>query len=208
MSLPYWVFKEVGPLAQKFQVHSSSSDGDCFFDSIRIILNTVNIERTTQQLRQVVAAPVLDENDEIVNRTITNWIELYQGAVKENDRALMEEYRHMMPLAEAKFPLDAAHRQTLYNVMLTRHYWGEHHACRMIEEQTQMRFLIFCEDTKRPQLTWYHSTLFKPTNYCFLYLRYQHYMPVSLNGQFIYKWDDIPYDIQLFFSSSHRKPKV
>jgi hypothetical protein len=207
-SVPLWVFKEMGPLARLFEVHSSSSDGNCFFESIRMILETTGIHRTIEQLRQVVAKPVLDPRNEIVNKTIQNWLELYQGAKKENDRMLMEEYKHMSPLADdVTLPLKESNRQLLYQSMLTRYYWGEQHACRIIEEQTQMRFLVFSGDTQRPSLTWYHSTAFKPTHYCFLFNAQQHYMPVSFQGQFIFKWEEIPYEVQLFFSKAYVTPK-
>jgi hypothetical protein len=207
MSLPYWVFQELGSLGNHFEAHQSSLDGNCFFESVRMILETVGIHRTVDQLRHVVAKPVLDERNEIVNRTIHNWLELYQGAWKEQDRSILEEYKHMAGMQEAKAPLNAEERKLLYDMMLTRVYWGEHHATRIIEEQTQMRFLIFCGDTQRPSLTWYHSTAFKPTHYCFLLLSRNHYVPVSFQDRYIFKWEEIPYQVQSFFSKAYTTPK-
>jgi hypothetical protein len=206
--LPDWARSEVGqPLSTWFRIHASSLDGNCFFDSIRIILKSVDTDRSVQDLRHVVASPVLDAENEIVNKTIQNWIELYKGAASSNDSMLMEEYKHVGFFKDVPMPLSAEHRTALYNIMMTPMYWGEHHACRMIEEQSRMRFLIFCEDTRRPQLNWYHSKSFKPEYYCFLYLRHQHYMPISFQGRFVFRWEEIPHQVQLFFTKAYQKPK-
>lgn len=206
--LPFWVFQQLGPIARDFELHKSSSDGNCFFESIRIILETVGIQRSIEQLRHVVAKPVLDPRDDIVNMTIKNWWDLYSGGKKENNRMLMEEYKHMRNLPDdVQTPLSDENRKILFDMMLTRHYWGEHHACRIIEEQTQMRFLIFSGDIQNPSLNWYHSKSFKPTHYCFLFNSNQHYMPVSFRNKFIFKWDEIPYEIQAFFSKAYVTPK-
>ena len=198
----------MGPIAHRFDLHQSSSDGNCFFESIRIILETVGIQRSIEQLRHVVAKPVLDPRDDIVNMTIKNWWDLYSGGKKENNRMLMEEYKHMRNLPDdVEFPLSDENRKILFDTMLTRHYWGEQHACRIIEEQTQMRFLVFSGDMQRPSLTWYHSKAFKPTHYCFLMNSNQHYMPVSFQNKFIFKWDEIPYEVQAFFSKAYVTPK-
>lgn len=208
-SIPSWVSTPIGPLSCHFEIHPSSSDGNCFFESIRMILDTVGINRTVDQLRQVVSKPVLDSQNEIVNKTIQNWWDLYQGGKKENDSMLMEEYKHMSSLPDdVSWPLGQDDRKLLYQSMLTRHYWGEQHACRIIEEQTQMRFLVFSGDTCRPALTWYHSTSFKPTHYCFLFNSQQHYMPVSFRGQYVFRWEEIPYEVQLFFSTAYVAPKT
>ena len=206
--LPDWAHRAIGHSASsRFRIHSSSADGHCFFDSIRQILSTVGLDRSVDRLRQIVARPGLEEKDEIVNSTIANWLALYQGASSERDQQLLEEYKHMAVLKDATLPLSMEYRKLLYDTMLTDQYWGEHHACRIIEEQTQMRFLIFCDDIQAPQLTWYHSTQFKPTHYCFLFLRRQHYMPVSWDNRFIFQWNDIPYAVQLFLSRAYSQPK-
>lgn len=207
MALPRWAVQGIGEdLAADFQHHASSGDGHCFFQSIRTILASVGLDRSIDQLRRVVAQPVLKADDAIVNLTIQNWLELYRGALQEQDVHLLEEYRHMAPLAQAQWPLTPEDRRRLYDTMLTNQYWGEHHACRIVEEQTQMRFLIFCHDVAQPQLTWYHSTSFRPTHYCFLLLYHQHYMPVSFRGRFVFRWDEIPPAVQAFFSQAYRSP--
>lgn len=207
-SVPRWMANELRNNASDFRIHESAMNGDCFFDSMRIILDSVGVRLSCQQLRHLVADPVLDEKNEIVTKTITSWLELYQGAAREQDRPLMEEYKHMSCIANATVPITTSDRQTLFEMMLTNRYWGEQHACRIIEENTQTRMLIFSEDSQRPTLVWYHSSQFKPKYYCFLYLRHQHYMPVSFRGRFIYKWEELPYAVQSFFTKAFTPPKA
>lgn len=198
-----WIPKEITGL----KIYSTEPDGNCFFKSIQIILQSIGITKSISYLRQVVATPVLDPTDHITNETIKNWIYLYQSAMKEGDYQLLEEYKHMRGVPTNSSYVNDDQRLILYKNMMTPEYWGEQHACRIIEEQTQMRFLIFNGDTKHPQLTWYQSSHFKPTHFCFLYLTRQHYMPVSWQGKFIFKWEELSFDIQKFFSEAYKPIK-
>lgn len=119
----------------------------------------------------------------------------------------MEEYKHMRGLEDATYPLNEDQRKLLYNNMMTPLFWGESNSARIIEEATQMRLLIFDGDSKKPSLNWFHSIKYKPTHYCFLWLSGHHYMPVSWKNQFIYKWEDLSYEIQYFFTQAYTKPK-
>jgi hypothetical protein len=199
--LPPWVYKNMGSITDEFQIEISSADGNCFFDSIRIILESVGMYKSVDDLRKVVAQTVKDPQNKIVNDTIATWWELFSGAKKERDFELIREYMHMRHLPdELTLPLSDENREILYQTMLTTEYWGEQHACRIIEEQTRLRFLIFQGDTEKPSVCWYHSQGYKPDYYCFLYNSNQHYMPVSFRGKFVFKWTELPVDVQLFFS--------
>ena len=198
-----WIQK-IHPGLSTFPVHAN---GDCFFESLQIILNSYRKEDekySIRDLRDVVARPVLDENNKTVNKTIETWLQLYKDAIKEKDVILREEYKHMRGLEDTIVPLLPKYRITLYNNMMSSLYWGEQYACRTIEEATGLRFLIFNGDLKQPQLNWYHSLHYKPTHYCFIQLKKQHYTPISLNGQYIWIWYDIPDSIKLFFSKSYK----
>jgi hypothetical protein len=187
-----------------FQLYATTPDGNCFFKSLQIILDSIELPLTIENLRYIVAKPVLEDSNEIVNKTLKTWLELYQGAIKEKDYQLMEEYKHMRGLEDVSIPLTSEQKQHLYRNMMTSIYWAEQHAIRMMEEHFQLRFLIFNEDLKAPQLSWYHSEQFKPTHYCFLYLSNQHYMPVSFRDKFIYVWKNLPYEVQLFFTRAYK----
>ena len=203
--LSSWARNHFENLAHLFRVHPSSADGNCFFDSIRIILESRKDYLTIEELRDIVAKPVLDENNATVTNTISFWLEVYDGAVKERDRNLLQEYGHVDGIT---LPLQTEARRHLYMVMKTPRYWGEQHACRMIEERFQIRFLIFNCDISAPQVNQYYtSSSYKPTHFCFLNLYQQHYEPVSFRGVFLFDWKDIPHSVQLFFSRAYSATK-
>ena len=204
-TLPSWVMEHIPQTCNDFIIHSTPPDGNCFFKSIQIILNSVNMQRTILQLRHIVGKNVLNENDEFTNKTIKSWLELYQAAYKERNMLLLEEYRHLKGLEETNFPLEQKERKILYDNMMTSDFWGEEDSLRIIEQQTQMRLLIFNGDLKKPALSWYHSINFKPSHYCFLYLSRQHYSPISYKGRFIFKWEDLPYEVKYFFTQAYKQ---
>jgi hypothetical protein len=200
--LPHWISDELFG----FETYESDKDGDCFFSSIETILNSIGIKYSCSALRKIVAQTVLNVHDHITNTTIKSWLELYQGAVKEQDYTLIEEYKHCNGLETSTFPLTTRERNRLYANMLRKDlYWGEAHACRIIEETLRLRFLIFNNDVFTPQITWYHSVGFKPAGYCFLLLGSLHYMPVSLFRKFIFDWEEIPFKTQVFFTKAYKK---
>ena len=194
------------------KIHPTLSNGDCFFESIQIILQSIGINKSIKNLREIVAIPVLNPQDFITNETIKNWAEIYQSAKAEKDLQLIDEYNHLKNVDISYHDVNGQkikiinlqQRLILYKNMQSSEYWGEQHACRIIEEQTQMRFLIFNGDIKKPQLTWYHSESFKPTHFCFLFLIGQHYMPVSWKNKFIFSWKELSTDLQKFFTSAYK----
>ena len=204
-SLPRWLRRNFGTDYRRMRVYDISPDGHCLFRSVQKILESIGVQRTLYELRRVVADTVLDEKDHVTNETIQSWLELYKGAATEKDFYLMNEYRHMYALREAAWPLCTENRELLWQSMLTSQYWGEHHACRIIEEQTQMRLLIINGDLKTPSLVWYHSSQYKPTHYAIVFLSGQHYSPVSIDGKFIFKWTEVPTTVQLFMSQAYKK---
>ena len=203
--LPRWLQKPLGADYRNFRMYDIAPDGHCLFRTLQMILSSIGIDRTLYELRRVVADTVLDPKDEVTNETIKTWLELYKGASKEKDHYLMNEYRHMYVLRNAEWPLNQSDRELLWQSMLTSQYWGEHHACRIMEEQTQMRLLVINGDLKRPSLVWYHSGQYKPTHYAVVYLSGQHYNPISINGRFIFKWKEIPTSLQTFISQAYKK---
>ena len=200
-----WIPKEL----ENLRLHETEQNGNCFFSSVQIILKSVGVETTVSYLRHVVAEPVLKNiDDPMIAETIKSWAEIYMSAIKENNLLLINEYKHMRDVIKRKNNniqegLYVSQHQ-LYKNMLSSEYWGEQHACRIIEEQTQMGFLVFNGDIQGPQITWHHSSNFHPTHYCMLYLAGQHYMPVSWNNKFIFKWNELTLAIQTFFKQQFK----
>lgn len=207
--LPQWVANKMEASWPRMRTYQTKPDGNCLFESIHMILKSVGIHRTVKELRQIAAAPVLDENDQITNKIIREWLEIAQSIFTTEDRdwQLVIEYKHLFNLAKSSWPLSRQQRLGLYNAMLDSSFWGEHHCLRVFEEQTQIRFLIIQDSTKAPILTWEHSTNFQQHSFSILFLRGQHYTPVSIDGRFVFAWNEIPVDVQKFFSTGYLKKK-
>lgn len=191
-----------------FRHYKTAGDGDCFFSSFQMILQSLNHPQTTEQLRKIVAQSVLNADDVACNNTIQHWLEVYTGAWKEKNMMLLREYQYMYCIPpDTTWPLSAAHRQQLYESLCTSRYWADHHALRMIEETFRVRFVVLNEESQLPTLTWYHSHDYKPIFYCFLYLNGQHYEPLSLGDRFVWKWEEIPVPVQLFITKAYKTQK-
>lgn len=206
--LPPWVSTHVKANYNIMSMYDVPGDGDCLFKSVQIILASIGQIKSINELRQIVASPVLNEQDEMTNKTIENWIKLYHDALAEENIQLLVEYRHVACVGNDKditLPLTMENRKKLYFAMLEKSYWGEQHACRVLEEYFKMRFLIIHDDIKRPSICWYHTPGFTQQMFGVLYLSGQHYSPVSINEQFIYKWDEFPLDVAHFFAKAYEK---
>jgi hypothetical protein len=195
-----------------FRVHNVSADGNCFFHSVSVILNDLNLCVDVPKLRQIVAKSVLNPEDESTNDTIRNWLIIYQGAIKEQppDLGLLEEYKHMRNLDQAVYPISSNERQILYNNMQTTLFWGEEFAMRTMEQKTRIRFLIINRVLGRtdvyPSLCWYHDESYVPKYYAILFLdigRCNHYRPVSYRGKFIWSWLNLPEQFRIFMQRAY-----
>lgn len=193
--LPRWVEKKLPHSYPHMLMHSASSDGNCFFASVQRILKSVGINLSILYLRRAVADCVLDKNNETANNTIRMWVDLARDALREGDATLLNEYRHVLPIVGYANPLCTESRVKLWQTMLTPAYWGEEFACRVVEEQLQMRFIIIGEG--KVSQTWNDRTL-PVLSYAILYLSNQHYNPVSLYGYFVFANTDLPYDVRRF----------
>lgn len=197
VNLPSWTRNFVDP--DDFSMMVVSPDGHCFFSSVRNILLSVDCDCSIMNIRHAVARGMLDDSNSVVNDTIQNWLTLYKEAIKEKNGSLIEEFKHMEGLELAKWPLTTEERQRLYVNMMTKLYYGEQHATRVVEEKLQVRFLIFNGDLKRPQINFGHGKSYAPTHYCFLYLSHIHYNPVLYKNKFVWKWEELSYQVQSFF---------
>lgn len=197
------------------RIHWVRADGNCFFDSVRVILHSIRMFTTVKELRQHVAEPLVQAQDELTRETLINWLQIYQGACREHDAILLQQFAFLKGLEHVhpSLELTREEQQRLYEQMTDEHqplYWGEQHAMRIIEESTGLRFLIISDQTVNPHqpqvtcsLSWYHSPEYKPKAYAILYLQHEHYMPVSLNTQFVFAWRDLPLDFQRFVRTGY-----
>jgi hypothetical protein len=203
MYLNPWVLQKFpSEIALNFKIYRSDENGNCFFDSVRIIQSQTYPHITIGQLRALVASPVRDISNVIVTETLHNWIELYQGAEREKDIDLIREFQHV---SDVTLPLTDRGRQHIFDMMMKSSYWGEQHACRIIEETFNIRFLIFDGDSEASQVNQYYSKSYgrnhlSSLDYCFLYKHNHHFMPISYKDKFKWKWENLPREVQLFFS--------
>ena len=204
--LPMWVQRKMRPSWPYMRICQTNSDGDCLFHSVKIILDSVGIHKTIKDLRHICAYPVKNPEDNTTNLTIQTWLEIFQGAYKEKDFLVMHDYQHMADLKDAKWPLTTEDREKLYLAMQKKTFWGEQHCIRVIEEQTQMRFVIFQHETQKPSFMWHHSKNYQQTSFCFLFLSGAHYNPISIHGRYVFEWEKIPYDVQEFLSTGYTQP--
>lgn len=207
-NLPLWTKPHLDKYYEHFKVHQTVPDGNCLFESVQIILQSVGIHRTIEQLRRIVSLPVLKGTDRITEESILYWLEIYQNAYKNKDLSLLEEFKHMRGLEESEKPLGDKDRGRLYENMMTCSYWGEQHSVRILEQNSKIRFIIFNGDFKGPQLSWNYDQNFQPKHYSFFYLNKSHYSPVSFYNRFIFKWNELPLVVQEYVSSSFTKPKT
>ena len=63
-----------------FNLEETVDDGNCFFDSLRIILSSLNYNFSILKLREICYKPFLDKKDENANKTIDYWLTLYKEA--------------------------------------------------------------------------------------------------------------------------------
>ena len=188
------------------KIHNSSGDGNCFFTSMVQILNSIGIHTSVANLRKVAVKQVLNPNDDVMNSTIQNWLELYKSFHKEKNVQFLVEYSHLRGLESATWPLTMENRQRLFANMNQSSYWADESCLRAIEEACQLRSLIFDEDTRMPRLNWYHRLHYAPTHFAMLqFVNSKHYNAVSLNGKFIFLWNEFSSDIQRFFHQSFKK---
>lgn len=187
--------------AAKFEVMFVPNCGDCLFDSIRIILQSIGLDYTLKHLRSVVAYPVLDVHDKETNATIDTWLALYKQACKEKNKKLHEEYKFISSLENAKIPLSKKHREELYKAMMLPDYWGDDHAIRILEERLNVRFLTL-HDNGVGQFPLDHSkeSRFNPEHIALLFQTQNCYMPLSYNSQYVFRRDTVPETIRRLFT--------
>lgn len=195
--------------ARFLAVHPTINNGDCLFDSIRIVLNrSANLNISCAYIRSVVARSLLEKNNSNVSNTLHYWYSLYHDLRKEGSPELYE-YAFMSPVWKQPWPLDASIIQAISDRMTVPSlYWGEQYALYIIEQQLQIRFIIFnIIPTTGIRI---HSSLdhtpdkdtYKPTHYIFLLLQSHHYQPLSFENHYIFSPNNLPPKLQTLIKIS------
>lgn len=197
---PPVLYALLGDNASKFVTAQTAANGDCLFDSVRIILQSLDMNYTVRHLRSVVAYQALDTHDKQTNETIASWIALYRQAKAERNSEMCTEYAHVEPVSNVRPPLSIQDRKKLSREMMKNSYWGDEHALRILEERLSMRFLILHPDgsTQHP-LDHRCSAAWRPDHVAMLILNQKHYQPISYDGRYVFCADDLPPDVHKVF---------
>lgn len=190
-------------------VYPTIKNGDCLFDSLRIMLQSIGLQYSLAYLRGVVARSVLSVHEnKAVYSTVQTWYELYQSFLDSRDYVLLHEYAFLSPTKNQSWPLQPHVLQALSeNMMKPKLYWGEEFALRTFEKQLQIRFFIL---EKKDNLYRLHAPLchnddpdYQPTHYLWLLLDRKHYQPLSFGGQFVFAPDELPLYLQKLIQKAH-----
>jgi hypothetical protein len=192
------------------KIYSTVQNGDCLFDSLRIMMQSIGLHYSLEYLRGVVARSILNmATDEHVYQTVHMWFELFHSFVKSRDVSLMQEYQFMTPTYQQTWPLSPQVLQDLSEYMMKpKLYWGEEFALRTFEKQLQIRFFILEKVGRQGYRL--HAPLchnddagYQPTHYVWLYLQNKHYQPLSFGGQFVFAPFELPLYLQKLIQKAH-----
>jgi len=195
-----------------FRIHESATNGDCLFDSLRLILHSMGLNYSAYYLRSVAARAILNPDDKLTRATLHSWHELYQAGAKAKE-PIAREYAFMRAALHHSWPLPESVIEQISSAMMDPDlYWGEQNALRLFEKQLQIRFLIFeLVDDPREKIRGVrlHSPLdhsespdYQPTHYMMLYLYHRHYKPVSYQNTFCFQPTALPAVVQNIMKTS------
>jgi hypothetical protein len=183
-------------------VYDTVMNGDCLFDSIRIILGSVGVFHTVGYLRSVAARAILNVHDEVTQSALHAWYCIFHDLISEQE-PLAREYAFMNSVLGKPWPLKVQDISQISDAMMQPSlYWGEEHALRLFEKQLLVRFLIF--EVVDGQGVRLHAPLdhgvqqstHQPTHYLLLMLHNRHYQPLRIQGHMLYVPAQLPQCIQ------------
>lgn len=123
------LFADIDP-AIVIRTGHATGDGSCLFHSIA---QFHAVGMSAKELRQTVAACVLDEN---------YWSTSACESWQQSALAGLEEGAFYRDFARFTVPLSLAQRRKLSRRMNTTAYWGDHYALKMLSIVLKRRFLV------------------------------------------------------------------
>ena len=186
----------VGTLSSDISSWETSSNGDCLFHSICIILESDEelfpFSPSITLLRQMVANS-FSVIDELTRQTLWSWIEVYNGAKKERNLPLMLEYFHIANVCAIENQtnylknhnqLSQEQLHCLQKCILQNKFWGEEHSIRILSNILGVHFWIIDADTNLVQKTYHHNLNSKW--FAILLRSNNHYEPLSIDDRFLW----------------------
>ena len=172
-------------------------DGNCFFDSLRIILQFgLGIRITNEILRAMVVQSLLQNTS-----VLENYGQLYHDARKAHNDEILEETRFMqgtIMLNQNQNQNQNQNRkwnlQKLYeNLMNPRLYWGDTFALNFFQEKLNLTFLIIFHKKNSYRLhSFIHPRDRHRSYFALLSLKDKHYRPLSYQNKFLLTLDELP----------------
>lgn len=166
----------------------------CLFDSIDTVLKSVSYNCSAQQLRDVVAHTIInnDKKKQVMN-TICGWIEIVRDAIRSNDLRRIEQMRHVLPYSCRN--LKDSDREAIYHEMKKDTYWGDDFALEVLQQQLKLQFVVIdvLEDEKNSKLTYPNRTKwgnYNPSHCVFLLRNGFHIRPLSIHSKFIHNFNE------------------
>lgn len=216
--------RQTFPYGIKWKINSVKGGGDCLFDSVSVALKSIKYEYDVDDLRHAVAKRVLNPNDKEMEEIVRNWIRLYQESsgikkIQKNflNENMSEEYIHVASVAAHKppppllaknqstFPITIQDRTIIYKNMMLSSFWGEEICLQTFQQLLYCRFLIFSLNRDRTSRSFGNPIAMQPVGevkyetYIILFLKNNHYTPMSYNECFIFTPSTLPLDAKKFF---------
>lgn len=180
----------------RFRLKKTNPNGDCFFESISIMLNSVNYNITTSQVRKVVADSILLQTD-YSNHAIQNWLEIFNAT---DDLDIQREMAFMYVLETTSWPLPKEDLYRLSDALNDKNlYWGDQYAVNVVSTQTKLKICVICYT--RGNLSGFSSH--GDNNLCallFLNTEVPHYDIFKFDGKYVFPFDTLPKNIQNLFN--------
>jgi hypothetical protein len=173
-------------------------DGDCLFHCVRcVFIKTANKTYDVRDLRHVVAKTVLDEDNVQMTDILQSWRHLYQEAITNGDLQFAREYAHMEGITD----INTAAREKIFQRMMTRSYWGDEHALRVLEDVCGVRFIVLNSESKNVAFSYRdiepRDPLVPVNRFILLSLHHRHYEVICFEKArgkwlFAFKEDELP----------------
>lgn len=181
-----------------FKAVPSKGNGDCFFDSVRIILKSVGVVRSVRQLRAVVAQTLADPHNRAANAALFHWAQMYSDALGSNDRELLQEFQHVSCLFDTEresipFPLSTADRKRVVRQVMQSSFYGEEYSMQVLSDRFDITFVVIADgNVQKPVQV--------KKRLAFLELRRCHYQPVKFLNKFVWKVEQLPASVRAFLA--------
>ncbi len=113
--------------------------GDCLFASVATLMRDEPDAPSAGRLRAIVAESVLSP----ANRaTVDLWADIARCAKASGDAAMLRDYAHALPLADARLPRAQALILVRTRMLMPAYYWGDEYALRTLSRALGVGFVV------------------------------------------------------------------